>query len=191
MKKFLLTGVALGFAAVLSATSALADITIGVAGPITGQYAAFGEQLKQGAEQAVADINAAGGVNGEKLVLEIGDDACDPKQAVNVANQHGRQGHQVHGRPLLLGLLDPGLARSTRKKASCRSRPASTNPSLHRRRPAGTSPASAAVTTRRASSPATSSPRTMPARRSPSSTTSRPTARASPTRPARRSTPPA
>ena len=86
MKKFLLSGVALSFAAALSATTALADISIGVAGPITGQYAAFGEQLKKGAEQAVADINAAGGVNGEKLVLEVGDDACDPKQAVNVAN---------------------------------------------------------------------------------------------------------
>ena len=86
MKKYLLSGVAMGFAAMLSATSALADISIGVAGPITGQYAAFGEQLKKGAEQAVADINAAGGVNGEKLALSIGDDACDPKQAVNVAN---------------------------------------------------------------------------------------------------------
>ena len=71
----------------LSASTALADVTIAVAGPITGQYAAFGEQLKRGAEMAVADINAAGGVNGEKVVLEIGDDACDPKQAVAVANQ--------------------------------------------------------------------------------------------------------
>jgi branched-chain amino acid transport system substrate-binding protein len=87
MKKYLLSGIALGFAAALSASTALADVTIAVAGPITGQYAAFGEQLKRGAEMAVADINAAGGVNGEKIVLEIGDDACDPKQAVAVANQ--------------------------------------------------------------------------------------------------------
>ena len=87
MKKYLLSGIAIGFAAALSAGTALADITIAVAGPITGQYAAFGEQLVQGAERAVADINAAGGVNGEKLVLEKGDDACDPKQAVAVANQ--------------------------------------------------------------------------------------------------------
>jgi branched-chain amino acid transport system substrate-binding protein len=87
MKKYLLSGIALGFAAALSASTALADVTIAVAGPITGQYAAFGEQLKRGAEMAVADINAAGGVNGEKLLLEVGDDACDPKQAVAVANQ--------------------------------------------------------------------------------------------------------
>jgi branched-chain amino acid transport system substrate-binding protein len=63
------------------------DIVIAAAGPMTGQYASFGEQLRRGAEQAVADINAKGGVLGRKLVLEIGDDACDPKQAVAVANQ--------------------------------------------------------------------------------------------------------
>ncbi|MCF4165946.1 branched-chain amino acid ABC transporter substrate-binding protein [Zavarzinia compransoris] len=68
------------------AGAAHADITIATAGPMTGQYAAFGEQMKRGAEQAIKDINAAGGVNGEMLKLEVGDDACDPKQAVAVAN---------------------------------------------------------------------------------------------------------
>ena len=92
MKKHLLSGIALGFAAALSATTAWADITIGVAGPITGQYASFGEQLKRGAEMAVKDINAAGGINGEQVKLEIGDDACDPKQAVDVANQFVSKG---------------------------------------------------------------------------------------------------
>jgi len=43
--------------------------------------------MKAGAEQAVADINKAGGVLGQKLVLEIGDDACDPKQARSVAEK--------------------------------------------------------------------------------------------------------
>lgn len=62
------------------------DIVIATAGPITGEYASFGEQMKVGAEQAVKDINAAGGVLGRKLRLEIGDDQCDPKQAVAVAN---------------------------------------------------------------------------------------------------------
>jgi branched-chain amino acid transport system substrate-binding protein len=63
------------------------DIVIATAGPMTGQYATFGEQMRRGAEMAVADINAKGGVMGKKLKLEIGDDACDPKQAVAVANQ--------------------------------------------------------------------------------------------------------
>jgi len=62
-------------------------IRIASVGPMTGQYAAFGAQLRAGAEQAVADINAAGGVNGQQIALEIGDDACDPRQAVSVANQ--------------------------------------------------------------------------------------------------------
>ncbi len=60
---------------------------IAIVGPITGQYASFGAQMKNGGEMAVADINAAGGVLGKKLDLSTGDDACDPKQAVAVANQ--------------------------------------------------------------------------------------------------------
>jgi branched-chain amino acid transport system substrate-binding protein len=86
MRKLLLTGVALGFGLSLTASAALADIQIAAAGPMTGQYASFGEQLKRGAEMAVTELNEAGGVNGEKLSLNIGDDACDPKQAVAVAN---------------------------------------------------------------------------------------------------------
>src|SRR5690606_23029608 len=89
MKKVLLAGAALGL---LMSGSAWADITIGTAGPMTGQYATFGTQMKAGAELAVEHINAAGGVLGEKLVLEVGDDACDPRQAVNVANQMAGNG---------------------------------------------------------------------------------------------------
>jgi branched-chain amino acid transport system substrate-binding protein len=66
---------------------AYADVVIATAGPMTGQYAVFGEQMKRGAEMAVKDINAKGGLNGEMLSLKVGDDACDPKQAVAVANQ--------------------------------------------------------------------------------------------------------
>jgi branched-chain amino acid transport system substrate-binding protein len=76
---------------ILAAAAARADITVAMVGPITGQYAAFGAQFKAGAEMAIEDINAAGGLLGEKLKLEIGDDACDPKQAVAVANQLARK----------------------------------------------------------------------------------------------------
>src|SRR6266480_4075366 len=62
------------------------NIPIAVVGPITGSNAALGEQMKRGAEMAVADINAKGGVLGRKLDLIIADDACDPKQAVAAAN---------------------------------------------------------------------------------------------------------
>ena len=85
-----------GLIAVLFATLSLAacgdggdDKTtkVAVVGPVTGQYASFGAQMKNGAELAVEDINAAGGVLGKTLDLDVGDDACDPKQAVAVANQ--------------------------------------------------------------------------------------------------------
>ena len=69
------------------AQGASGPIRIATAGPMTGQYAAFGTQMREGATQAVTDINAAGGVLGRQLALEIGDDACDPRQAVSVANQ--------------------------------------------------------------------------------------------------------
>ncbi len=85
---------ALASCAILAAGAgtASADIVIATAGPMTGQYAAFGEQMKKGAEMAVADLNAAGGVLGQKLKLIIGDDACDPKQAVAVANKLASDG---------------------------------------------------------------------------------------------------
>jgi branched-chain amino acid transport system substrate-binding protein len=87
MKRLWLTSIALGASAFLAGSVAAQDIPVGIAGPMTGQYAAFGTQFKNGAELAVADINAAGGVLGKKLKLEVGDDACDPKQARAVAEK--------------------------------------------------------------------------------------------------------
>lgn len=79
---------ALAVATALGATSfAQADIKFGVAGPMTGANASFGEQYMKGAQAAADAINKAGGVNGEQIVLVKGDDACEPKQAVSVANK--------------------------------------------------------------------------------------------------------
>src|SRR5918996_1169510 len=87
MNKMWLAGVALGAGLALASPALAQDISVGVAGPMTGAEATFGTQLKNGAEAAVADINGAGGVLGKKLKLEIGDDACDPKQARSVAEK--------------------------------------------------------------------------------------------------------
>jgi branched-chain amino acid transport system substrate-binding protein len=87
MKSLKLIGLALGTSLALSTTALAQDITIAVAGPMTGSESAFGRQMKNGAEQAVADLNAAGGVLKKKLVLEVGDDGCDPKQARSVAEK--------------------------------------------------------------------------------------------------------
>jgi branched-chain amino acid transport system substrate-binding protein len=76
-------------AAVFASAAGLAkaeDIKIAVVGPITGSNAVHGEQMKRGAEMAVKDINAKGGVLGKKLDLIVADDACDPEQAVTAAN---------------------------------------------------------------------------------------------------------
>jgi branched-chain amino acid transport system substrate-binding protein len=79
---------ALAVAAALGASSIVqADIKIGVAGPMTGANASFGEQYMKGAQAAADAINKTGGVNGEQIVLVAGDDACEPKQAVAIANR--------------------------------------------------------------------------------------------------------
>ena len=62
-------------------------IKIALQGPITGSEATFGAQMKAGAEAAVADINAAGGVNGKKIELIIEDDKCDGTESTSVANR--------------------------------------------------------------------------------------------------------
>src|SRR5207244_9552775 len=56
-------------AALLSTTAAKADTIIATVGPMTGQYAIFGDQMKRGAELAVAAINAKGGLLGQQLKL--------------------------------------------------------------------------------------------------------------------------
>ena len=86
MKKIVWPTLAIA-ASLVCAGGAAAQIKLGVAGPITGGSAAFGAQLKNGAEQAAADINAKGGINGQQIQLSFGDDASDPKQGVSVANK--------------------------------------------------------------------------------------------------------
>ncbi|MDO9415027.1 branched-chain amino acid ABC transporter substrate-binding protein [Pararhizobium sp.] len=93
MKKSLLSAVALT-AMIAFSGNAWADIIIGIGGPMTGPNAAFGAQLQKGAEQAAADFNAAGGINGEQIKLVIGDDASEPQQGVSVANKFVADGAQ-------------------------------------------------------------------------------------------------
>jgi branched-chain amino acid transport system substrate-binding protein len=86
MKKYWLTGLVLAAGLGLAST-ADAQIKFAVAGPITGPNASFGAQLTNGVGQAVEDFNKAGGILGQKLELEQGDDVSDPKQGVSVANK--------------------------------------------------------------------------------------------------------
>src|SRR6202521_640211 len=87
MKSLKLIGLAFGASLALSTAAFAQDITIAVAGPMTGGESAFGRQLKNGADMAIADLNTAGGLLGKKLTLDVEDDACDPKQARSVAEK--------------------------------------------------------------------------------------------------------
>ncbi|RZT41586.1 branched-chain amino acid ABC transporter substrate-binding protein [Cupriavidus agavae] len=80
-------------------TSANAEtVKIGIAGPMSGSVAQYGDMVKAGALTAIEQINAAGGANGNKLEAVLLDDACEPKQAVAVANKVVSQGiHYVIG----------------------------------------------------------------------------------------------
>ena len=109
------------------AMPAQAQIHIATAGPVTGEYAAFGEQMKTGAEQPVADLNKAGGVLGQKLVLDIGDDACDPKQAVSVANQLASKGVKLVAGHYCSGSSIPA-SKVYAEEGILQISPASTNP---------------------------------------------------------------
>lgn len=129
MKKYLLATTALAFSVGMATGTAWADIEIATAGPMTGQYASFGAQMKAGAEQAVEDINAAGGVNGEQLVLSVGDDACDPKQAVAVANQMVSKGVVFMAGHFCSGSSIPA-SKVYEEEGIIQISPASTNPKL-------------------------------------------------------------
>src|SRR6202046_1453026 len=86
MRTAFLTSMSLALSLLL-AGGAHAQLKLAVAGPVTGANAAFGAQLTQDVQQAAEDINKAGGVLGQKIEVEIGDDVSAPKQGVSVADE--------------------------------------------------------------------------------------------------------
>lgn len=68
--------------------AAAADtIKIALAGPQTGPVAQYGDMQFAGGLMAVEQLNQAGGIKGKQIEAVVYDDACDPKQAVAVANK--------------------------------------------------------------------------------------------------------
>jgi branched-chain amino acid transport system substrate-binding protein len=131
MSKTTTLGLALGFAVALT-SAANAEVKMGVQGPITGPNAAFGAQLKNGGQQAVDDINAAGGMNGQKISLEFGDDVSDPKQGVSVANKFSADGVKF-----VVGAFNSGVTMPSsevyKENGIIAVTPASTNPQITER----------------------------------------------------------
>jgi branched-chain amino acid transport system substrate-binding protein len=116
-------------AGLMAAGAASAQIKFGVGGPITGGSAAFGAQLKNGAEQAIADINAAGGILGQKLTISQGDDRADPKEGVSVANKFAADGVKF-----VIGHFNSGVSMPAsevyQENGMLEITPASTNPKV-------------------------------------------------------------
>jgi branched-chain amino acid transport system substrate-binding protein len=106
MKRITTLGLALGLGLAF-ASHANAQLKMGVIGPITGPNASFGAQLKNGADQAIEDINATGGILGQKITQSYGDDASDPKQGVSVANKLSADGVKFIVGPFNSGVTMP------------------------------------------------------------------------------------
>jgi len=132
MKKITTFGFALGFA-VVSAGAATAQVKFGVGGPITGPSAATGAQMKNGVDQAAADINAAGGILGQKISVSYGDDVSDPKQGVSVANKFAADGVKF-----VIGHYNSGVTIPSsevyQENGILQITPASTNPTVTERK---------------------------------------------------------
>jgi branched-chain amino acid transport system substrate-binding protein len=95
MKKVATLGLALGLGIGLGLVlgdAASAQVKFAVAAPITGPSAATGAQIKNGVDQAAIDLNAAGGILGQKISVSYGDDVSDPRQGVSVANKLASDG---------------------------------------------------------------------------------------------------
>jgi branched-chain amino acid transport system substrate-binding protein len=74
-------------ATLVAARAADSEITLGLGGPFTGPFEHGGQQWQRGAELAVEEMNAAGGLLGHTVELELADDYCDADQAVAAAEK--------------------------------------------------------------------------------------------------------
>jgi branched-chain amino acid transport system substrate-binding protein len=132
MKTITTLGFALGIAMITAGTAG-AQVKFGVGGPITGPSAATGAQMKNGVDQAATDINAAGGILGQKISVSYGDDASDPKQGVSVANKFAADGVKF-----VIGHYNSGVSIPSsevyQENGILQITPASTNPTVTERK---------------------------------------------------------
>ena len=132
MNKITTLSVALSIA-IATAGTATAQVKFGVGGPITGPSAATGAQMKNGVDQAATDINAAGGILGQKISVSYGDDVSDPKQGVSVANKFSADGVKF-----VIGHYNSGVTIPSsevyQENGILQITPASTNPTVTERK---------------------------------------------------------
>jgi branched-chain amino acid transport system substrate-binding protein len=132
MNRLIPLGLALSITAATAATVS-AQVKLAVGGPITGPSAATGAQMKNGVDQAAADINATGGILGQKVVVSYGDDVSDPKQGVSVANKFSADGVKF-----VIGHYNSGVTIPSsevyQENGILQITPASTNPTVTERK---------------------------------------------------------
>jgi branched-chain amino acid transport system substrate-binding protein len=87
MRRNLFFAAVAGLALLGAVPASAADIVIGTAGPLSNAEALFGNTWQNGMQLAVDEVNAAGGINGSKVVLERQDDQGDPKQGTLIAQK--------------------------------------------------------------------------------------------------------
>jgi len=86
---------------------------IGGIGPLTGDAAIYGQAVKNAAQIAVDEINAAGGVNGYQLSLKFEDDECDGEKSVNAYNTL-----KDWGMTMLMGTVTSGCCNAVAGKTA-------------------------------------------------------------------------
>ena len=132
MKRISTLGLTLGLGFALAGTAS-AQVKFGMAGPITGPSAATGAQMKNGVDQAAEDINKTGGILGQKITVEYGDDVSDPKQGVSVANKFAGDGVKF-----VIGNYNSGVTIPSsevyQENGILEITPASTNPTVTERK---------------------------------------------------------
>ncbi len=74
---------ALALAFIVPGSASAADIKIGVAEALSGGAAQYGISIRNGFQLAVDEINAAGGINGDKIVLVVEDEQGKKEEAIN------------------------------------------------------------------------------------------------------------
>lgn len=90
-----------------------ATFNIGGIGPITGDAAIYGLAVKNAAQIAVDEINAAGGVNGYQLSFKFEDDECDAEKSVNAYNSL-----KDWGMTMLMGTVTSGCCTAVSAKTA-------------------------------------------------------------------------
>ncbi len=111
--KYLKSRLLLALTIAAVAVPAIADVKVGVINSLSGNFAAFGERYKTGMQVALDEINAKGGINGEKLALIAQDDRSDAQSALAAVESLNKE--KV---PLIIGSYASGITGPVSKVAA-------------------------------------------------------------------------